>query len=175
VPSVTQEMSEPQEKVAMISALYIPSSQLDFRIAFMASLEGGGDLNLLPGGEKYFEAFREPNDDEIEPRYDVIRLFCGLNQLIAADKYVANPSQVRLPPQVNLPENQSPVIASNKPELPKETVKPAGNPSGSKATATNKAINPQPKSRSWSWLVGVVALLLAMGFAVKRYFSKNHS
>jgi hypothetical protein len=158
VSSAIKEMSEPQEKAAMISVLYLPSRKLDVRIALMANLEGGTDLDLLSGGEKYFEAFRPPNDDEKELRYDVAKLFRGLNQLVAAEPSIAKPSQP-LPPQQDKqaipPENQpNDAIHKNQPD------------------SVSKLIKPQPQETSWLWLVGLIALLSVMGFAVKRYFSK---
>jgi hypothetical protein len=114
-------MSEPQEKAAMTSVLYLPSRQLDLRIAFMANVEGGGDLGLLPSGERYFEAFRASNDGETELRYDVAKLFRDLNQLVTAEQYLANPLEP-LPPstpkQASPPENQPNFVA---PKLNKDS------------------------------------------------------
>jgi len=85
VPSSTKEMTEPQEKAAMISLLHLESRDIDVRIALMAALEGEPNLIPILGGEKYYEAFTASEEDRSEPRYDVAGLFLSLNQIAATE------------------------------------------------------------------------------------------
>ena len=161
LPSRNREMSEPQEKMALISILHQPTRNLDYRIALMPNLEGSVDLIPMPGGERYFETFNQLNDDESEPRYDVAKLFLNLNQLVDTEYSLTEQSPAPPPIQkdrqanlTNIPTNGT--IQNNQPsnqvsqniELPRENI-------------------------SWRWLVGFFISITLTGFTVKRYYSKR--
>lgn len=148
VPSTIREMLEPQKKSAMISILYLPSKGIDLRIAFMANLEGGGDLIPLSGGEKYFNAFRPSKEGETEPRYDVVTLFSGLNQAVVSEAGVANAAPVFAPSQLQQEKNKR---SGNDLEY-------------STPTPNDIVLRNQKHSVSWSLLVAGVLIIGAVVF-----------
>jgi len=148
VSSTIKEMLEPQEKSAMISILYLPPKGIDLRIAFMAGLEGGGDLIPLSGGEKYFESFRPSKEGETEPRYDVAALFGELNQLVISEADVANAPQAIAPSQLQQ------TIIKNSVNAPKNAAH----------TPKVVALHNQKNKVRWSWLVVTVLIVGAVVF-----------
>ena len=148
VSSTIKEMLEPQEKSAMISILYLPPKEIDLRIAFMANLEGGGDLIPFSGGEKYFESFRPSKEGETEPRYDVAALFSELNQLVVGESDVANAPQAIAPSQ-----------------LQQTTIKNSVNdPKNAAPTLRDIVLHNQKNTVRWSWLVVAVLIVGAVVF-----------
>lgn len=148
VPSTSQEMQVPQHETAMISILHLPSQSIDVRIAFVASLGGGADLTPLPGGEKYYEAFRPPKEGEVELRYDIAGLFLALNQLILAESDLGS-------------SRQADSLFQSQPETELNN---------SAAIARKTAHQTQKVSGSWTWMVFAV---LIGGVVCFVYFHKK--
>lgn len=150
VPSTTKEMTEPQEKAAMISVLHLASRDIDIRIALMAALEGEPNLNPILGGVKYYEAFAASEEDRSEPRYDVAELFRRLNHLAATQA---------LPP-VKLQDSVSdpPTKRSSEPKSAAREPAPKVLPSAEAA--------PQ-KLRSWIW-IAILALIVGLALMYKK-------
>jgi len=122
VPSSIKERSDSQEDMAMISILHQESPGVDLRIALMANLEGGNDLLPLPGGERYYETFRPSKDGETKPHDDLIELFRGLTQLVAAESKTANAPQALPPTQSS--ENEGRDLAHESKEAKRPNVRP---------------------------------------------------
>ena len=150
VSSEIKEMTEPQEKAAMISVLHLPSPRLDLRIAFMASLKGGSDLSAISGGERYFESFHPAGSNE--PRYDVAKLFLSLNQLITTVNQVITSAPASLPRAKNTKDTLSTPAQAKTADLEAPTI-------GQQS--------PKP-SFTWVWLILVGFMIGAVIFFKKR-------
>jgi hypothetical protein len=150
VPSTTKEMTEPQEKAAMISVLHLASQNIDVRIALMAALEGEPNLNPILGGEKYYEAFAALGEDRSEPRYDVAELFRSLNHLAATQALppVRPQGTVSVPPTKGSSETKS-----------------AGGEPAPKVLPSVEAA--QQKPRSWIW-IAIVAFVVGLALIYKK-------
>lgn len=150
VSSTTKEMTEPQEKAAMISVLHLASRDIDVRIALMAALEGEPNLNPILGGEKYYEAFTASEEDRSEPRYDVAELFRRLNYLAA--------TQALPPVKLQVPVSDSPTEGSSEPKRAARELAPKVLPSAE--------ASPQ-KLQSWIW-IAILALIVGLALIYKK-------
>lgn len=147
VISEIKEMSEPQEKAAMISVLHLPSRRLDLKIAFMAKLKGSSDLSPIPGGERYFESFRPSKEGEPELRYNLSNFIQGLNRLVASETDATH----------TLPASETQVTHDKVSEtLPAADLPQRG---GEKAN--------QKSSTGWA-LLGSALLILGLAFFLKK-------
>lgn len=70
------------------ASIYIlqPSGQeFDIKIAWRAGLDQGQALQLIPGGEAYFNTFGPSSDQKAEPRLDDAKIIVELNEIVVAE------------------------------------------------------------------------------------------
>lgn len=84
-PSRDSAMSEPQERMAMVSVLRLATEPLDVRIAFMAALEKGVELKPISGGEQYFQNFGATAEESASQAAVVRGMVSRVNALVLAD------------------------------------------------------------------------------------------
>ena len=152
VKSEVKEMTEPQEKAAMISVLRLPSLHLDLKIEFMASLKGSPDLSAISGGERYFESFRSSREGEPEIRYNLAELIEGLNRLVSSEPYAAAPTQTLPASQIQVTDDKSSAAKSSAANLPQREVEQAY----------------KKPSSAWAWLASAILILGVVVFLKKR-------
>jgi len=145
VPSRIKEMTEPQEKTAMISELRIPSQKIDIRIAFMAALDEGAVLTSIPGGERYFESFSSREESIETPNYNVSALFEALNSEVLKTANAQNRS------------TQTESFATKPQNYPSVT-QPSRLENEHSDTTVLKPIAP----RKWWWAGGVLLVVIAL-------------
>ena len=148
VPSRVKEMTEPQEKTAIISELRLPGQRIDVRIAFMSALDEGSILTERKGGERYFESFASREEATENPRYDLPQLFEALNKVAisAADADDQRPKTMSAPQKSK--DDGAPTL---KPGELTTTLPPSAN-------GTN---------RVWLWVTGLIVTLLVLWSLLK--------
>jgi hypothetical protein len=150
----------PQTVAALMSVFQPDGVDSEVKIAILAALPGGRDLIEVPGGEKYFEAFRQSEPGESKPRPDLAALFRGLTDLVAADVVGRRPSSTPTSPPAtssqltnhNIPDGHSP----NAPPQP-----------GQDSSAA-------PEIPSW-WAWWMLAILVSITISIIKLRRKSRS
>lgn len=165
----------PDKEPCFVSFLKIPETDVDVRVAqYMNTEDNLQELISISGGEKYFNRFGHLNEQNSmdgvsfkpdEPFHEmIIEVFKALN-LEVLESPMLNPyrkEQKIIGSPIIVPDSGTispPIVAPQLEALPRE--KPS------------EVTKPEPEDHSWRWLVGLLALLSVMGFAVKRYCSKR--
>ena len=166
----------PQTIMCNVSYLHVPNSNVDVRIAQYKSIEDyTRTFSLIRGGEKYFNRFgyMDTDDDGNQVGQPIERNEPFQKMIIEVFK--ALNLEVLESPMLNSFRKEQKIEKPNIAPEPRTIPQPldAQKPEASPQERLLEVTMSEPEDYSWRWLVGLIALLLAMGFAMKRYFSKR--
>jgi hypothetical protein len=113
------------------AAIYVvqPCGQeFDIKIAWRAGLDQDQELQLIPGGEAYYNTFGPSSDQKAEPRLDDARIILELNKIVIAEWLAKKGSHGIGPPAQPLSNQQT---TPSKPPVVAPQTEPLSTPSSS--------------------------------------------
>lgn len=163
VPATLPPFDHHEFAAALFSAVRLQSKKIDIRIAVLWAFPHAANLVSVPGGELYYQTFSEPGGDKNydepppQPEFDFRETFTALNELVRKSPLVANARDIG-----------NSAKAANRAETPPRTTTPLISGLQTTPVADTPAPNAERRAPVWPWAAGIVALIVIVGFVLKR-------